>query len=144
MATRVQVVFDCHDPAALSRFWAQALGYELDPPPPGFASWEDWLRAQGIPQEAWNSANACRDPEGVGPRLYFQRVPEGKVAKNRVHLDLNAGGGPDTPPAERRRRIDAEVDRLLALGTQRLRSREERGHYWVNMLDPEGNEFDVQ
>jgi hypothetical protein len=144
VAKRVQVVFDCHDPAALSRFWAQALDYEIDPPPTGFASWEDWLRAQHVPEEQWNSASACSDPEGVGPRLFFQRVPEGKVVKNRVHLDINAGGPRGTPPAERHARVDAEAARLAGLGAKRLQSREERGSYWVNMLDPEDHEFDIQ
>ncbi len=144
MAVSVQVVIDCHDPAGLARFWAQALGYELEPPPPGFASWEDWLRAQGIPEADWNAASAVRDPAGVGPRVYFQRVPEDKVVKNRVHLDLNVGGGHGTPLAERRRRVDAEAERLLALGAQRLRTFAERGEYWVTMRDPEGNEFDLQ
>ncbi len=144
MAVSVQVVIDCRDPAALARFWAQALGYELEPPPPGFATWEDWLRAQGIPEADWNAANAVRDPAGVGPRVYFQRVPEEKVVKNRVHLDLNVGGGHGVPEAERRRRVDAAAERLVALGAQRVRSFTERGAYWVTMHDPEGNEFDLQ
>ncbi|MCL5107403.1 MAG: VOC family protein [Chloroflexi bacterium] len=144
MAKRVQVVFDCHDPAALSRFWAQALGYELEPPPPGFASWQDWLRAQKVPEDQWNSASACVDPEGVGPRLYFQRVPEGKVVKNRVHLDIIAGGPKGTAPEERRAKVNAGAERLVGLGAKRLQAREERGAYWVNMLDPEENEFDVE
>jgi hypothetical protein len=144
MATSVQVVMDCHDPSALARFWAQALGYAEDPPPLGHASWEEWLRAQGVPEADWNSASAVHDPDGSGPRIFFQRVPEEKTVKNRVHLDLNVGGERDAPPEEKRRRIDAEAERLAALGARRLRFFEERGHYWVAMLDPEGNEFDLQ
>ena len=84
------------------------------------------------------------DPDGVGPRIFFQRVPEGKVVKNRVHLDLNAGGPRGTPHDERRRRVDAEVGRLVQLGARKSRTIEERGEYFINMFDPEGNEFDVQ
>lgn len=97
MATGVQVVFDCADPDRLARFWAQALGYKLQDPPQGYGTWESWLRDQGIPQERWNDANAVVDPDGRGPRIFFQRVPEAKTTKNRVHLDLNVTGGPTAP-----------------------------------------------
>ena len=144
MATGVQIVFDCGDPDKLATFWAAALHYKIQDPPAGFASWPDFLKAQGIPETEWNSASAVVDPDGVGPRIYFQRVPEGKTVKNRVHLDLNVGGPRSAPADERRRRVDAEVDRLLQLGARRSRTVEERGEYFVNMFDPEGNEFDVQ
>jgi len=144
VVTGVQVVFDCSDPARMASFWAAALHYKLQDPPPGFDSWPAWLKAQGIPESEWNSASAVVDPEGRGPRIYFQRVPEGKVVKNRVHLDLNVGGPRTAPPEERRRGIDAEVDRLVALQARKVKALEERGEYFVNMLDPEGNEFDVQ
>jgi Glyoxalase-like domain len=144
MATGVQVVFDCADPDRLARFWAEALGYKLQDPPAGYASWEDWAREHGIPEERWNDASAIVDPDGQGPRLYFQRVPEAKTVKNRVHLDLNVSGAHGTPLDERRRRIDAEVERLLGVGATRLGTVEEAGGYTVNMADPEGNEFDVQ
>jgi len=144
VATGVQVVFDSSDPARMASFWAAALHYKLQDPPPGFDSWPVWLKAQGIPESEWNSASAVVDPEGRGPRIYFQRVPEGKVVKNRVHLDLNVGGPRTAPPEERRRRIDAEVERLVALQARKVKTLEERGEYFVNMLDPEGNEFDVQ
>ena len=140
----MQVVFDCSDPARMASFWAAALHYKLQDPPPGFDSWPAWLTAQGIPESEWNSASAVVDPDGLGPRIYFQRVPEGKVVKNRVHLDLNVGGPRTAPPEERRRRIDAEVERLVALQARKVKTLEERGEYFVNMLDPEGNEFDVQ
>ena len=144
MATNVQIVFDCADPDKLANFWAAALHYKIQDPPPGFASWTDFLKAPGIPESEWTSASAVVDPDGVGPRIYFQRVPEGKVVKNRVHLDLNAGGPRGTPHDERRRRVDAEVGRLVQLGARKSRTIEERGEYFVNMFDPEGNEFDVQ
>ena len=143
MATGVQIVFDCGNPAKLATFWAAALHYKLQDPPAGFASWPDFLKAQGIPESEWNSASAIVDPDGVGPRIYFQQVPEEKTVKNRVHLDLNIGGGFGTPQDERRRRIDAEVERILRIGGRKARTVEERGGYFVNMLDPEGNEFDV-
>jgi len=143
MATGVQVVFDCADPARLARFWAEALGYELADPPEGYERWEDWLRDQGIPEERWNDASAVVDPDGAGPRIYLQRVPEAKTVKNRVHLDLNISGGGSVPIEERRGRVDAEVERLLGIGATRLRAVEELGVYWVVMHDPEANEFCV-
>ena len=144
MATSVQIVFDCADPDTLARFWAEALHYKIQDPPAGFDSWEAFLKAQGIPETDWNSASAVVDPDGVGPRIYFQRVPEAKSVKNRVHLDLNVGGPRSAPHEERRRRIDQEVDRLVQLGARKSRGLDERGEYFVKMFDPEGNEFDVQ
>lgn len=144
MATGIQVVFDCADPAGLAAFWAEALHYKLQDPPEGFDSWQAWLKSMGIPESEWNSASAIVDPDGVAPRIYFQRVPEGKTVKNRVHLDLNVSGPRGTTLDERRRRVDAEVDRLVKLGARKSKAMEERGEYWVNMFDPEGNEFDVQ
>jgi hypothetical protein len=145
MATSVQIVFDCADPDRQARFWAEALHYRMPDPPAGFATWDDWARSEGIPEERWNDARAVEDPERAGPRIFFQRVPERKVAKNRMHMDLNVGGGPGVAPEEARRRIDAEVARLKALGaTDERGSKEERGQYWVRMNDPEGNEFCVQ
>jgi hypothetical protein len=104
MATGVQVVFDCADPDRLARFWAEALHYKIQDPPPGFDSWEAFLKAQDIPETDWNSASAVVDPDGVGPR----------------------------------------IDRLVRLGARKSRTVEERGEYFVNMFDPEDNEFDVQ
>ena len=144
MTTTVQITFDCHDPDALARFWAALLGYELDPPPPGYDSWEAWLRDQGIPESDWNSASAVSDPDGRGPRIFFQRVPEQKVSKNRVHLDVNAGGPRGTPEAERREAVDGAVERAISLGATRIRLVEERGERHYVMQDPEGNEFCLQ
>jgi catechol 2,3-dioxygenase-like lactoylglutathione lyase family enzyme len=145
MSTRFQVTFDCADPDRQARFWAEALGYRIPDPPDGHGTWEDWARAQGIPEESWNDVSAAEDPEGVGPRLFFQRVPEGKTAKNRMHLDLNVGGGHGVPLEERRSKVDAEVARLKVLGaTDERGAIEQRGEYWVRMNDPEGNEFCLQ
>jgi hypothetical protein len=135
----VQVAFDCADPAALAEFWAQALpGYRLQPPPPGFDTWEGFLEAQSVPKEEWSSRSAI---VGDGPRLFFQRVPEPKTAKNRVHLDLHAGGGPTVALDEQRANVRAAVARLQALGASFVEEREELGVVWAVMTDPEGNEF---
>jgi hypothetical protein len=144
VAVSVQVVFDCAGPDTLARFWAEVLGYTLQDPPAGFATWEDFARANGIPEEEWDARSAVVDPDGQGPRLYFQRVPERKTVKNRLHLDVNVGGGRQVPIEERRPRIQAEAARLVELGAKLLRTVEEDGEYFVNMLDPEGNEFDLQ
>ena len=145
MATGIQVTFDCADPARLAAFWAEALHYRLPAPPDGHGTWDDWARANGIPEERWNDVSAVEDPDGKGPRVFFQRVPESRVVKNRVHLDLNVGGGHATPIDERRRRVDAEVVRLKDLGATDARGPiDAHGEYWVRMNDPEGNEFCVQ
>ncbi len=143
-ATRFQVVIDCADPARLGAFWAEALGYREDPPPAGFESWEAWLRSARIPESEWNNAYAVSDPDGGGPRIFFQRVPEAKTVKNRLHLDLNVGGGRIVPPDGRKQRIEAEAERLVDLGAVRKGSHDERGSFFIAMLDPEGNEFDLQ
>jgi catechol 2,3-dioxygenase-like lactoylglutathione lyase family enzyme len=141
-ARDVQITFDCADPAALAAFWAEALGYRLQDPPGGFASWEEALEAMGIPPERRNDASAVVDPAGPGPRLFFQRVPEGKLAKNRVHLDVRAA--PGLQGDERMAALEAESARLVQHGATRLQRHEPSpplgvGH--IVMADPEGNEF---
>jgi hypothetical protein len=142
MATGVQVVIDCADPAALAPFWAEALGYVVQPPPPGFESWPDWLRKQGIPEQSWNDASAVVDPDRSGPRIFLKRVPEPKSVKNRVHLDLNVTAG--VPPDEADEKLEAEAKRLEALGATRVRRMSEWSSRWIVMQDPEGNEFCLQ
>ena len=88
---QVQIAFDCADPERVARFWCEVLGYVVPPPPEGFATWDDFDRA--LPAEHQGSAFACIDPSGAGPRLFFHRVPEGKVVKNRVHLDVRVATG---------------------------------------------------
>jgi hypothetical protein len=144
VAASFQVTFDSRDPAALAGFWAEALGYVHQPPPDGFDSWDDWARAMEIPEENWNDASALVDPAGVGPRFFFQRVPEEKITKNRMHLDINLGGGHESPAEERRQNVAAAVERLLAIGASNLGAVDQRGEYWVVMQDPEGNEFCIQ
>ncbi|MDR0345397.1 MAG: VOC family protein [Nocardiopsaceae bacterium] len=142
MSREVQITFDCGDPAGLAAFWAEALGYRLQDPPAGFASWEQALAEMGIPPEHRNDASAVVDPEGRGPRLYFQKVPEGKQAKNRVHLDVRAA--PGLQGDERMAGLEAEAQRLVARGATRLERHEpaaplDAGH--IVLADPEGNEF---
>jgi hypothetical protein len=144
MAVRsFQVTFDAADPAALSGFWAEALDYREEPPPPGFDDWEAFAAAQDIPPEDLDKYRALVDPEGRGPRLFFQRVPEAKTAKNRMHLDINVAPRGATEE-ERRSSVAAVVSRLVDLGASVQRSFEEHGSYWIVMQDPEGNEFCVQ
>jgi hypothetical protein len=139
MPLAVQVTFDAADPAALAGFWKQVLDYIEEPPPEGWSSWEDWAREMQIPEERWNDQSAIVDPGGVGPRVYFQKVPEGKSAKNRVHLDVRAAPGLDADA--RRSRMMEEAERLVAAGGTKLYELEERGQFWITMQDPEGNEF---
>ncbi len=144
MAPPFQVTIDCADPARLSEFWAVALGYKIQDPPPGHATWHDFLAAQGIPESEWNSASAIVDPAGAGSRVFFQRVPEPKTAKNRVHIDVNVGDH-GLPADERRTRVAAHVERLVAAGATRLREvGGQFGERWVVLQDPEGNELCVQ
>jgi len=145
MATSIQLVFDTADPDRQAHFWAEALGYRLQPPPDGFDSWESFLRSEGIPEERWNEASAITDPDGKGPRIFFQRVPEGKTAKNRLHLDINASGGRGVALDDRKQRVAEEVKRLKSLGaTDERGAIDKDGEYWVRMNDPEGNEFCIQ
>ena len=77
MYDAIQVVFDAAEPTRLADFWGLALGYGQEPPPPGFASWEDFARSINLPEERWGDQASLVDPAGAGPRLFFQRVPEG-------------------------------------------------------------------
>lgn len=142
MAACLQVTFDCADPARLSRFWAEALGYRTPRPPDGFTTWDEWADHAGIPPEFRNDFDTAEDPTGHGPRLFFQRVRKPPPAGNRVRLDINAGHGLDRP--RRMELIDAEVDRLVAAGARRVRAFDQYSEYWVVMEDPEGNVFWVQ
>ena len=141
MARGIQVTFDAHDPAAVGKFWGEVLGYVEQPPPDGHATWQSFLASIGVPEEEWDTAYAVVDPDGAGPRLYFQKVPEEKSVKNRVHLDVDVTGGRSTPIETRRERVDAAATAAAALGGRKLRSVEEDGGYFTVMADPEGNEF---
>jgi len=141
MATvrQFQVTFDCADPERLARFWCEVLGYVIPPPPTGFASWDEFSRT--LPPEHQGRWFACVDPTGVGPRLFFQRVPEGKVVKNRVHLDVRVGTG--LVGEQRLAALEAECARLVALGATRVRLLPADGvnESVIVMQDIEGNEF---
>lgn len=146
-AVRTQIVVDCAEPHRLAAFWAGALRYhheEID----GFVG--GLLAAGHVPEEVttrvdgrlrWRDLASLRHPDdgvddrgaGTGRRILFQVVPEPKVAKNRVHLDLVVG--PE--------HVDAEVERLVALGATTLGVHDGPQGRWVLMADPEGNEFDV-
>jgi Glyoxalase-like domain len=94
-----------------------ALGYELEPPSGGFATWDGWRRDIGLPEGYMRTgADSIIDPDGGGPRIWFQVVPDGKTVTNRLHLDVYASGGRSLPLAERGRRVDAEAQRLADLG----------------------------
>jgi predicted enzyme related to lactoylglutathione lyase len=134
---RTQVTFDCADPHAQAAFWAQVFGSAVE----DHSTFVDQLVADGrMPAEdrivvdgrsAFRDVATCRDPAGVEPRLFFQRVPEGKVAKNRVHLDIHVEPDQKT----------VEVDRLVGLGAQLVETHSDRGPMTYVMRDPEGNEF---
>lgn len=123
---QVQVAFDCAEPAKVARFWCEVLGYEIPPSAEGEDSW-----------------SACEDPTGAGPRLYFQRVPEGKAVKNRVHLDVRVGTG--LVGDVRLAALEAECARLVALGATHVRTllADEENESCILMQDVEGNEFDL-
>jgi hypothetical protein len=150
MSPRIQITFDAHDPRSLSTFWRDALGY-VHPAPPGvevpegtdpLTAWDGFLERIGVPPERRNASSAVEDPAGQGPRLFFQQVPEDKVAKNRVHLDLRTA--PGLEGEERMAALEAECARLVALGASRLRRHEPAPPLsagFIVMADPEGNEF---
>jgi hypothetical protein len=148
VTVQYQLTIDCADPGGLVVFWATALGYVPKPPPEGFETWRAWYLSVNVPEEELGEGDCTdrlMDPEGRGPDIWFQVVPEGKVVKNRLHLDLFAGGGRSLPLATRRERVDAKVAELRAAGASvvRMGGEPEMDHYGVVMRDPEGNEFCV-
>ncbi|CAN5711763.1 VOC family protein [soil metagenome] len=139
MARRIDLTFDCADAPRLAAFWKLALGYEDEPPPAPFATRDEWVASFGEDADADGLDGAwLHDPEGVGPRLALLEVPEPKVAKNRLHLDIRIPV-PATE-AEREATLATVVDELVAAGATVTRRVD--GHHTV-MADPEGNEFCV-
>jgi catechol 2,3-dioxygenase-like lactoylglutathione lyase family enzyme len=139
VARQVQIAIDCQDPELLAAFWVDVLGYEVRKPPAGNATWADYSRTVAVVRgEAW-----CMivDPDGAGPPLLFHSVPEGKAGKNRVHLDISVA--PGRPPDACKPLVDAEAERLVALGATHVRTDEDDHDYYAVMQDPEGNEFCV-
>jgi len=118
-----QVTFDCVEPVRVARFWAETLGYR--------AEFDD---------DEGGAADAL-DMSSTGPRLYFQRVPEGKVVKNRLHLDVRVATG--LVGEERLAALESECERLVALGATRgqLLLADEENESCQVMQDVEGNEF---
>ncbi|OLT49200.1 glyoxalase [Saccharomonospora sp. CUA-673] len=142
MARELQVTIDAADPEALGAFWIEVLGYRQMDPPGGFGTWDEALASMGVPEERWNDANAIVDPDGHGPRIFLQRVPEEKAGKNRLHLDVRAAPGLEGD--ERMAALEDEARRLIGLGAKRLERFEPAppmGAGWIVMADPEGNEF---
>ena len=136
----VQVAFDAADPHRVAHFWAAALGYEKED---NSAFVKQLLDAGRLPEAAtietengreFADVAACRDPDGRRPRLFFQRVPETKTVKNRLHLDLRVGD---------RARTEAAAARLVERGATVLHHGRQGPHTWITMADPVGNEFCV-
>ena len=140
MATEFQVTIDSADPHVLADWWAEALGWEVEPSDEAFirsmvaegkASEEDTTTHRGV--LVWRLGAALRSPDPGRPRVLFQLSTEPKRGKNRVHLDLHVG-------AEQR---EAEVARLLAMGAEELWRAGMGPMQWATLADPEGNEFCV-
>ena len=142
MAYDFQVTVDCADPHVLAEWWADALGWLVEPSDEDFirrmvaigaASEDDTITHRGV--LVWKVGAAILPPDGTdtGPRrrVLFQLVPEAKTVKNRVHLDVWVGAD----------NVDAEMARLTAAGAQFLHRGSQGPHGWVTLADPEGNEF---
>ncbi|WP_326767170.1 hypothetical protein OG978_23920 [Streptomyces sp. NBC_01591] len=149
MTLHWKVVIDSTDPHAQATFWGEALGYLVEDHSVlierllGFGAVPEDVTLVAHDRRAWRDLAGVRHPDdpydkesgaGLGRRLLFQRVPEAKTTKNRLHLDVHAG-------PERR---EAEVERLVGLGATVLREVAEQGGTWTVLTDPEGNEFCVQ
>ena len=143
MSIGFQVTFDAANPRQLGQFWAVALGYSEQPPPEGFGSWEAFAESVGVPADRTENFYAIVDADGVRSRVFFQRVPEDKTAKNRVHLDVNVSVG-ILDAADRKKAISDKVDQLKTLGAAEGETFDDESGYWTVMRDPEGNEFCVQ
>ena len=150
MSRTIQVTFDAADPIGLSRFWAEALHYVIQPPPgrdlaageDPIQAWMEFLDAAGVPPSERDSASAIVDPEAAGPRVFFQKVPEGKTAKNRVPLDRRAA--PGLEGHDRMAALESECERLVGVGATRVERFEPAPPMsagFIVMQDPEGNEF---
>ncbi len=138
MTPRIDLTLDCARPTQLAEFWKLALGYIDEPPPAPYATREEWLQQFDLSDDESDDAAWLCDPAGIGPRLSLLQVPEPKVAKNRLHMDIRVAGSGTAD--ERWARITETLARLTAAGATALR--EFPGHH-VIMADPEGNEFCV-
>jgi hypothetical protein len=139
MARSIGLVLDCAHPARVGTFWAKALGYVQRPPPKGYDTWDAYDTEHGTPGD--EAGYEIVDPDGIGPSMFFQPVPESKVVKNRLHVDVRVGGAADLPFEERRQAIEDGVAPMVQLGATMLRRSEDPADYFIVMQDPEGNEF---
>ena len=139
-----QIVVDASQPHALADWWAETLGWVVEPSDEnfirrmiaeGYASEDDTMMHNGA--LVWKEGAAIRHPDvpsGLAkPRILFQLVPEPKTAKNRLHLDVRVGG----------QNVDAQVAKLTERGATYLHNSSQGPHWWVTMADPERNEFCV-
>ena len=141
MAYDFQVTIDCADPHVLADWWAEALGWVVEPSDEAFIRRmiaEGYARDEQTKQHngvlVWQEGQAISPPDsaGVPPRrVLFQLVPESKTVKNRLHFDVRVG--PD--------KVEAELERLTAAGATFLHRASQGPHSWVTLADPEGNEF---
>jgi hypothetical protein len=144
MSTNWKLTIDCARPAVLAEFWSVALGYVEASAPEGFGSWPEWLTHFGVPEDEWDDGAYIEDPDGARPSISFLKVPESKVVKNRIHLDVHVGGGRQEPWDVRWPRVLDAVTRLTAAGATVIRQDMQDGtpDHMV-LADPEGNEFCV-
>jgi Glyoxalase-like domain len=142
MAHEFQVTVDCADPHTLADWWAQTLGWQVEPQDEafirrmisaGYAADSDTKLHRGA--LVWSEGAAIRHPDGPrrAPRVLFQQVPEPKSVKNRMHLDVRIGTGD----------LEQAVAALTARGAKFLHNGQQGPHTWATLADPEGNEFCV-
>lgn len=135
------IVFYANDPVALSNFWSDVLGYPHSTFPPAL---REQLKASGLTDADLDSRGLAEDPAGVGPRLFFHHAIGPKAGRNRIHLDIQATPGRRPSNDE----LDAEKDRLVALGASVVRLVDQTWGEWpehyYQLQDPEGNEFCLQ
>jgi len=135
MPRRFGVTIDCTDPLTLAAFWCEVLDYQEDPAPEGYESWADYDAANGVSEDDASAGATIVDPTGVGSRIYFQRVPETKAGKNRVHLDVTVS------ESRQWEEVRAAADRVAAAGGRILRASDDPNDRFIVVADPEGNEF---
>ena len=137
----IQLTIDCENPHELAHWWAEALGWDVETQDEGFIQ---SMLDQGLAQESdvatfraarvWKAGAAINHPGEHRPRLLFQKVPELKTTKNRIHWDLRNASGAAS---------EQDVDRLVAMGAARIGEGSQGPSSWVVLADPEGNEFCV-
>src|SRR5215208_5766790 len=123
----IQIVFATKNPQRVAEFWRAALGYVSEPPPEGFESWEEFLRANNLPPSTALDVDSAIDPAGVGPRLFFER--DEPHARGAVHLDVNASSR-GMGLADKKSRVDETVERLEVAGATKGRVVDNGREYW--------------